>query len=59
MHPRPFLEANPGSQQPNGPRPIGLRALWLIDPKGQEINANELICFLGALADETPCEYQK
>ena len=58
MHPGPFLEANPRAQQPNGPRPIGLRALWLIDPKGQVFNANELICFLGALADETPCEYQ-
>ena len=58
MHPRSFLEANPGAQQPNGPRPIGLRALWLIDPKGQEITANELICFLGAITYETPCEYQ-
>ena len=58
MHPRPFLEANPGAQQPDGPRPIGLRALWLIDPKGLVFNTSELIYFLGALADETPCEYQ-
>ena len=57
MHPRPLLEANPGAQQPDGLRPIGLRALWLIDQRSQVLNANELIYFLGALEDETACEY--
>ena len=58
MHPGPLLEANLGAQQTDGPRPLGLRALWLLDPKSQVFNANELICFLGDLADETPCEYE-
>ena len=53
-----FLKENPGVQQPNGPRPIRLWALWFIDPKGRVFNTSELICFLGALADETPYEYQ-
>ena len=58
MHPRSLLEVNPRAQQPDGPKPIGLKALWLIDPRGQVLNANELIYFLGALVDEMPCEYQ-
>ena len=57
MHPGSLLEVNPRAQQPDEPRPIRLKALWLIDPRGQVLNENELIYFLGALVDETPCEY--
>ena len=58
MGPVPFRKANPGAQQSEGPRPIGLRALWLIDPKSWVLTISELICFLGSLADETFYEYQ-
>ena len=53
-----FQEANPRAQHPNGPRPIGLRAVWLIDLKSWVLTISELICFLCALEDETFCEYQ-
>ena len=44
------LRGNPWAQQPDRPRPIGLRALWSIDPKSRVFTIGEL----GFLADETP-----
>ena len=56
--PGPFQKANLRAQQAGGPKPIGLRALWLIDPKSWVLTISELLYCLGALTNETFCEYQ-
>ena len=57
MAPGLSREANPRAQKADKPRPIGLRALWLIDLKSWVFTISELLCFLGALADDRFCEY--
>ena len=51
MDPRLFRKANPRAQRADEPRPIGLRTLWLA-PRGWLLTIKELLCLLGALADE-------
>ena len=53
-----FQKTNPGAHHPDESRPIGLRALWLVDPKSWVLTISELICFLCALENEMFCEYQ-
>ena len=52
----PFGKANPRAHHPDRPRPIGLRALWLVDPKSLVFTISD--CFLGVLEDETFSKYQ-